>query len=266
MPRAADITANLDSVRRRITAAAQRVHRSPAHITLVAVSKTFGASDIRAAAAAGQLSFGENKLQEAAVKRADLADLPARLAPHRTPAEQQGPESRHAPSTRSTPSIVIDLLRRLDAAAGESGTHPGVLLQVDLAGEPTKSGAPRGELRALVEAALTARHLHLQGLMLIPPARHRRSRHAPGFVSCASCATSWWRPVCPTSPARLVDGDEPGLRSRRRRRRHASSASAVRSSATATTAPRDTSGAGPRHRRRRPYGGARHPTGDAQYR
>ena len=64
MPPAADIADNLAAVRRRLGAAAQRSGRKDSDITLVAVSKTFGADDVRAAAAAGQVHFGENRVQE----------------------------------------------------------------------------------------------------------------------------------------------------------------------------------------------------------
>ena len=69
----ADIAANLNAVRARIDAAARRAGRDPGEITLIAVSKTFGADCVRAAWAAGQQDFGENKVQEAEPKHADVA-------------------------------------------------------------------------------------------------------------------------------------------------------------------------------------------------
>src|SRR5947207_1218420 len=72
-PVAAEIAAHLASVRRRITVAAERAHRSPSDIQLVAVSKTFGADLVRAAAEAGQRDFGENRVQEGLDKIAALA-------------------------------------------------------------------------------------------------------------------------------------------------------------------------------------------------
>jgi len=168
MPPAADIASNLDAVRRRIHAAAYRVHRSPTDITLVAVSKTFPADDVRAATAGGQRVFGENRVQEAVTKRDALADLPIEwhLIGH-----LQGNKARKAVTTFSCIQSVdrLDLLTRLDTAAADAGVTPRMLVQVDLAGEVTKHGADRAALRDLVDAAVAARHLRLTGLMLIPP-------------------------------------------------------------------------------------------------
>ena len=69
------IPENLARVRSRIAAAARRAGRNPDEVTLVAVSKTFGADHVRAAWAAGQRDFGENKLQEAEQKIAATRDL-----------------------------------------------------------------------------------------------------------------------------------------------------------------------------------------------
>jgi pyridoxal phosphate enzyme (YggS family) len=61
------------------------------------------------------------------------------------------------------------LARRLDRTAGEAGRRPAVLVQVDLAHEPTKSGADETELPAIIEALDSAHHLELRGLMTLPP-------------------------------------------------------------------------------------------------
>ena len=69
------IAGNLESVRSRIAAAAGRVGRRVDEVTLVAVSKTFGADAVRAARSAGQRDFGENKVQEGLQKIAETADM-----------------------------------------------------------------------------------------------------------------------------------------------------------------------------------------------
>src|SRR5437867_3516470 len=71
-----DIRAHLLAVRQRIDAACRAAGRAPAEVQLLAVSKTFPPAAVRAAAAAGQRAFGENYLQEALAKQAELADLP----------------------------------------------------------------------------------------------------------------------------------------------------------------------------------------------
>ena len=63
----------------------------------------------------------------------------------------------------------VKLLRRLDAAAAEAGTAPGLLVQVDLAGEAAKHGAPPAEVPRLLEAAGACRAARVRGLMLMPP-------------------------------------------------------------------------------------------------
>ena len=70
------IAGRLAAVRTRIASAAGRSGRPPEAVRLVAVSKTFGPDAVRAACAAGQFDFGENRVQEALAKRAETADLP----------------------------------------------------------------------------------------------------------------------------------------------------------------------------------------------
>lgn len=168
MPRSADIAAQLDSVRRRITAAAQRASRSPSDITLIAVSKTFSADDVRAAAAAGHLTFGENRVQEGEAKKASLADLALEwhLIGH-----LQTNKARKAVTTFDWIQSVdrIDLLRKIDTAAREAGRRPRILIQADLAGETTKHGADRAALSDLAAEAAAAADVDLRGLMIVPP-------------------------------------------------------------------------------------------------
>ena len=138
------IADNLAQVRSRIDAAARRAGRNPAEITLVAVSKTFDADHVRAAWEAGQRDFGENKVQEAERKIAATTTSPARVAPDRAPAVQQGPESGGA--------VCDDPLGRLDRSAEapgwrrqRGGAEPEILLQADLAGKPP-STAPASRI------------------------------------------------------------------------------------------------------------------------
>jgi pyridoxal phosphate enzyme (YggS family) len=63
----------------------------------------------------------------------------------------------------------VDLVRRIDAAAAESGASPDLYIQVDLAGETTKFGAAEADVPAIAHAAMTCRAARLKGLMLLPP-------------------------------------------------------------------------------------------------
>ena len=162
------IAENVAAVRQRITAAAAAAGRDPASVKLLAVSKTFGADRVRAAYEAGQRDFGENKVQEALQKIEATADLPIRwhLIGH-----LQSNKGRKAGAAFAAIHSIdsIDLLRRVDAAAAEQGAAPDLYVQVDMAGEATKFGAPEADVPAIVRAALECRAGKLRGLMLLPP-------------------------------------------------------------------------------------------------
>jgi pyridoxal phosphate enzyme (YggS family) len=180
MPPGADIAKNLEAVRRRIDAAAQRAGRRATDITLVAVSKTFPAEDVRAAAAAGVRSFGENRVQEGLQKIEILGDLGLdwHLIGH-----LQSNKARRAAAAFSWIESVdsLELLDKLDRGARESGTRPRVLVQVDLAHETTKHGAEAEAAASLVAAALDRDALDLRGLMIVPPIPESPDDSRPWF-------------------------------------------------------------------------------------
>lgn len=180
MPQDADIALRLERVRRRIDAAAQRAGRPPASITLVAVSKTFGPDAVRAAAAAGQRVFGENRVQEAAAKIDALRDLD--LDWHLIGHLQTNKAKKAVAACAWIESVDrVELLEKLDAAAVELGVRRSILLQVDLAHEATKHGADEAGLRPLADAALASRALDLRGLMLVPPIPAQADDSRPWF-------------------------------------------------------------------------------------
>jgi pyridoxal phosphate enzyme (YggS family) len=180
MPDVAEIGRNLAHVRRRIGAAARRAGRDPASITLVAVSKTFPPESIRAAVAAGQHVFGENRVQESAQKIETLADLD--LEWHLIGHLQSNKARKAVTAFRWIESVdSLPLLARLDAAAEGAAIPPVILIQVDLAHEATKHGAAEDAVRPLVDAAANARHLDLRGLMLVPPYPDTAEASRPWF-------------------------------------------------------------------------------------
>jgi pyridoxal phosphate enzyme (YggS family) len=179
MPPEAALAARLAAVRRRLEAAAHRVHRPPESIRLVAVSKTFSARSVRDAAAEGQHAFGENRVQEGLDKIAQLADLALEwhLIGH-----LQSNKAKKAVAFGWIQSVDrLELVARLDRAALEAEVRPRVLIQVDLAHEATKHGTSLDDLRTIVDAARSARALDLRGLMLIPPAPERPEDSRPWF-------------------------------------------------------------------------------------
>ncbi len=164
----AALKARLTGVRERIARAAGRARRDPASIRLIAVSKTFPIDYVRCAADAGQIDFGENKVQEALDKIAAAADLDLRwhLIGHLQSNKARKTAAFHAVHSIDSP----ELLERVDRAARESGRTVDVLIQVDLAGEATKFGVPPDRLDAVISAAAQCAGARLRGLMMLPPA------------------------------------------------------------------------------------------------
>jgi len=161
------LQARLAGVRARIERAAGRAGRDPASIRLVAVSKTFPADAVRAAAVAGQIDFGENKVQEALQKIEETRDLSIRwhLIGH-----LQSNKAKKAGRFDVIHSIdSADLVAKVDAAAAAAGRQVDLLVQVDLAGEATKHGAQQVDLAPIFDAARAARAVMVVGLMLLPP-------------------------------------------------------------------------------------------------
>jgi PLP dependent protein len=164
----ADIAARVSEIRDRIGLAADRAGRQAGDVRLVAVSKTYPIECVRAAADAGQQDFGENRVQEALQKIAAAPDLLVRW--HLIGHLQSNKAKKAAGPFACIHSIdSVGLLRDVDRAAAEAGATPDALIQVDLAGEETKFGAPEDQVRAIVGAAAGCRAVRLAGLMILPP-------------------------------------------------------------------------------------------------
>ena len=186
----ADIARNLSMIRERIGAAARRAGRDPGGITLVAVSKTFGADAVRAAYAAGQRDFGENKVQEALQKIAETADISPRW--HLIGHLQSNKVRKAAGPFASIHSVdSVELLQKLAAASEEAGAAPEILVQVDLAGESTKFGAPLEVARQVVDHAVASRGVRLAGLMLLPPWNEDQEATRPWFARLRRLRDEW---------------------------------------------------------------------------
>jgi pyridoxal phosphate enzyme (YggS family) len=176
----ARVAANLAAARARLASAATRAGRSPDDVRLIAVSKTFDAEHVRAAYEAGQRDFGENKVQEALAKRDETADLD--ITWHLIGHLQSNKARRTGGAFGWIHSVdSVDLLRRIDRAASEAGSRPRLLLQVDLAGETTKFGAPLADVRPLLDAAAACEAAVMTGLMLLPPWNDDAEASRPWF-------------------------------------------------------------------------------------
>jgi pyridoxal phosphate enzyme (YggS family) len=176
----AAIAARLTGVRDRVARAAGRAGRDPGSVRVVAVSKTFSADHVRAAAAAGQVDFGENKVQEGLQKIAQTAELQIKwhLVGH-----LQSNKARKAGAGFDVIHSVdaAALVGKLDETAEAAGRRIELLVQVDLAGEATKHGAREEELVAILDAARGCRAARVVGLMLLPPAADDPEGARPHF-------------------------------------------------------------------------------------
>ena len=146
------------------------------------MSKTFSADHVRAAADAGQIDFGENKVQEAVQKIAATSDLALRW--HLVGHVQSNKARRAATSFDTIHSVDrASMVPALDEAAVAAGRQVGLLVQVDLAGEATKHGAAPDTVGSIVDAARGRRGVAVRGLMLLPPAVPDPEGARPYFAS-----------------------------------------------------------------------------------
>lgn len=168
-PAEAELAERFARVRTRIAAAAARSSRTADEVTLIAISKTHPASLVNKLIELGATDFGENRVQEAEEKIAEVGRDKARwhLVGH-----LQANKARRAVGLFDVVHSLdsIDLARRLDRLCVTEGRdHLPTLIQVDLGGEETKSGIEETELDHLVEDLASLNRLQLIGLMTLPP-------------------------------------------------------------------------------------------------
>ena len=180
MIESAALRARLAAVRERIARAADRAGRNPSSVRLVAVSKTFDADYVRAAADCGQVDFGENKLQEALPKMDATADLPItwHLVGHLQSNKAKKAGARFDVVHSVDSASIAD---RLEEGAGAEGRTIRLLVQVDLAGEPTKHGAHSDQLVAIFDRSRHFLAARFSGLMILPPASDDPEHARPYF-------------------------------------------------------------------------------------
>ena len=161
------IAENLKIICARIAEAAVSSRRSEADVTLIAVSKTHDPETILQAVDAGQLVFGENRVQEA---RAKMPLLPSRLRWHLIGHLQSNKIRQALPAFERIHSIdTLELARDVNRIAGELGLFPKVFLEINVAGENSKFGFKPEALRACMEELLTLDRVAIDGFMTVPP-------------------------------------------------------------------------------------------------
>lgn len=176
------IATRREEILARIARAAERARRDPSQVAILAVTKTHPADVVRAAVAAGLTRFGENRVAEGAGKiealRGEFPDLEWRLI---------GPlQSNKARPALQWFSIVETLDRERLAVRLAGLLAPGappypVLLEVNVGGEASKSGAAPGDVEALAAAALATGRLDVRGLMAVPPLAEDPESARPHF-------------------------------------------------------------------------------------
>jgi len=162
-----DIRANLDRVRDRVARAAERSGRRASDVLLIGVSKTVDAARIRQAIDAGVPALGENRVQEAKEKIAELGrPVPWHLIGH-----LQTNKVRDALELFDVIHSLdrLDLARELDKRARARGRMVDVLVEVNVAAEGSKGGVAPAGLGELLDAVAKMPSLKVRGLMAIPP-------------------------------------------------------------------------------------------------
>ena len=175
------IADNLQLVRERIARACEAATRPVQSVTLLAVSKTFGAAEVREAHAAGQRRFGENYVQEGLDKIDALADLRASIEWHLIGPLQSNKTRAVAQAFDWVHSVErLKIAQRLSEQRPDALPPLNICLQVNISGEASKSGLAPAEVADAARAVATLPRLKLRGLMAIPePARDLEAQRAP---------------------------------------------------------------------------------------
>jgi pyridoxal phosphate enzyme (YggS family) len=182
----ATIPENIQQVRARIAAACAQAGRDVQSVTLLCVSKTFSATAVRTAHAAGERRFGENYVQEALDKIDALVDLRPQIEWHLI-----GPLQSNKTRVVAEQFDWVHSVDRLKTAQRLSEQRPAhlpalnVCLQVNVSGEASKSGLVPGEVAAVAQAVAQLPRIALRGLMAIPePAATFDAQRLPHRALC----------------------------------------------------------------------------------
>ncbi|MEO5915225.1 MAG: YggS family pyridoxal phosphate-dependent enzyme [Luteolibacter sp.] len=176
-----DVAGNLADVLLKVDAAVARSGRRHGSVDLIAVSKTFPGDAVREAFDAGQLLFGESKLQEAEPK---IAALPGLLHWHFIGRVQRNKVRKLLQNFEVIHAIdSLKLASYSDEIAGELGLFPKVFLQVNIGGEKSKGGFEPDVLLTEMESLLKLKRLEIIGLMCIPPDGPDSESARPWFAS-----------------------------------------------------------------------------------
>lgn len=170
-----------DGVLERIDRACRRVGRSPAEVTLLAISKTVTAERLRVAVSAGLDLLGENRVQEALVKIPEVPGATWHLV-----GPLQSNKVRRAVGAFACIQTVdsVELARRIATVAADAGAHPPpVLLQVNVDADPAKAGFDPAQLERQVDELASIERLAVDGLMTVGRQVSTPEAARPTFVA-----------------------------------------------------------------------------------
>lgn len=161
------IAANLAGIRRNVADACARAGRDPGGVTLVAVSKTVGVEEIRAALACGVTVLGENRVQEAREKFAAIG----KTAEWHLIGPLQKNKVKYIFDIFSMVHSVdgVELAQEISRRAAARGTVMPVLLEVNIGGEASKHGVTPAEAVDVAAKIAALPNVRLRGLMAVPP-------------------------------------------------------------------------------------------------
>jgi PLP dependent protein len=174
-----DVRDNLERVRERIARAAERAGRRPEDVLLIGVSKTVDVARIRAALAAGLRALGENRVQEAKAKIAELG----RPAAWHLIGHLQTNKVKDALELFDVIHSLdrLELAPELERRAAMRGLAVEAMLQVNIAGEASKGGFAPDAVGQALESIAKLAHVKVTGLMVIPPEAERPEDARPWF-------------------------------------------------------------------------------------
>ena len=172
---------NLERVQESVAAAAQKAGRPATDVTLMAVSKTWPIPTVQEVVDAGQIDFGENRIQEAETKVPAMA---SNLRWHLIGHLQSNKVRKALPLFDQIHSLdSLDLAKRVNHIATDLGIFPKVYLQVNIADDSAKYGFSEAALEAALEEILGLDRLEILGLMTIPAFNPDPEATRPAFAA-----------------------------------------------------------------------------------
>ncbi|HNR13125.1 MAG TPA: YggS family pyridoxal phosphate-dependent enzyme [Thermodesulfobacteriota bacterium] len=173
------IAENIDMIKNRIAEAARRVGRDPEEITLIAVSKTVAAARVREAVAAGLNDFGENYVQEA---REKIPEIGSGIRWHMIGHLQTNKVKYVVPYFSIIHSVdSLRLAQEISRLSEKAGKTMDMLLEVNSAGEETKSGIGPDQVLSLIQEVAMLKAVRIRGLMTMPPFFEEPEKVRPYF-------------------------------------------------------------------------------------